>query len=122
MSEPLAVPQKPRPRTIVYIDGFNAYYGVFKAMPVAKWLNLQSFYERLRPDEDVVSVKYFTAIVDPDDAQSAARDRQAVYLSAINALPKVRLIFGTYQKRKVLCGKCFKESDIAEEKKTDVNI
>ena len=34
-------------RSIVYIDGFNLYYGALKGGPY-KWLDLERFFRRLR--------------------------------------------------------------------------
>jgi hypothetical protein len=48
------------PRTIIYIDGFNLYYGAVKGTP-HKWLNLQRYFEMIRQNDDVVAIKYFTA-------------------------------------------------------------
>jgi hypothetical protein len=46
-------------RSIVYVDGLNLYYGAVQGTPF-KWLNLQLLFERLRQDDDVQRVKYFT--------------------------------------------------------------
>jgi hypothetical protein len=87
----------PRKRCTVYIDAFNWYYGIFVRHPEWKWLNLESFFTSLRPDEEVVCVNFFTAIVDPNHHTSPRRDRQKRYLSALKTLPKVRVILGKYQ-------------------------
>ena len=92
-----------RRRCLVYVDGFNLYYGVLEANPAWKWLNLQSFFEALRPDEDIVGIKYFTAVVEPDRHLSPKRDRQRVYLKALASLPKLQRIEGKYQMREVTC-------------------
>ncbi len=65
-----------RPRCTVYIDGFNLYYGIVAKRPEWKWLNIQAFFETLRPREDVISIKYFTAIVDRKKRESVRRGRQ----------------------------------------------
>jgi hypothetical protein len=41
------------PRTIVYIDGFNLYYGAVRGSAV-KWLNLQRFFQLLRPHDNML--------------------------------------------------------------------
>ena len=120
--EESALPTPAKPKCIVYIDGFNTYYGALKQRPQDKWLNLHSFYKALRPREELVCVKYFTAIVDPEELNSSARDRQSVYLAALRTLPTVKIILGRYQRRSVRCAKCYVEYQVAEEKKTDVNI
>ena len=113
----------PRPRAIVYIDGYNWYHAIFKHRPEWKWLNIQSFFEMLRPRESVVSVKFFTAIVDEEDPNSEARERQSRYLAALGTLPKVKTIFGKFQNREVTCrAECGRKYQVPEEKKTDVNI
>jgi uncharacterized LabA/DUF88 family protein len=124
-SDPLAsVPQKKR--CTVYIDGFNWYFGIFVHRPEWKWLNIQSFFESLRLDEEVVRVNFFTAIVDPSLHVSAKRDRQRRYLNALKSLPKVEVILGKYQERTVTCqaASCPRHLTyrVGEEKKTDVNI
>jgi len=48
------------PRTIVYIDGFNFYYGAVKDTPY-KWLDFEAFCRLLLPRDNVVKIRYFTA-------------------------------------------------------------
>jgi hypothetical protein len=112
-----------RKRCTIYIDRFNWYYSVLRHYPEWKWLNVQGFFEELRPDEDVVRVKFFTAIVDPDKRVSEKRDRLGRYLKALRALVKVEIVLGKYQLREVVCGADCRKSYLApEEKKMDVNI
>jgi uncharacterized LabA/DUF88 family protein len=124
-----ATPHEPnagRRRCTVYIDAFNWYYGIFIHRPEWKWLNIQSLFEALRIDEDVVSICFFTAIVHPNQHRSEKRDRQKRYLNALKSLPKVEVILGKYQERTVTCqaAACSRCLDyrVGEEKKTDVNI
>jgi len=94
-----------------------------KANPSWKWLNLQSFFEDLRPDDQVDKVYYFTALVEPEKAHSPKRERQKIYFDALRTLPKLELIFGKYRLRNVKCGAtCRQRYQTPEEKKTDVNI
>ncbi|MDD5351067.1 MAG: NYN domain-containing protein [Chthoniobacteraceae bacterium] len=113
-------------RCIVYLDGFNFYYGVMMEHPEWKWLNLQSFFEVLRLDEEIVGIKHFTAEIDPQNPASPRRARQKVYFRALASLPKVSQIMGKYQLRTVTCRAkdCLRKLDYKtpEEKKTDVNI
>ncbi|HLH54596.1 MAG TPA: NYN domain-containing protein [Verrucomicrobiae bacterium] len=108
------------------MDAFNWYFGIFQHRPAWKWLNIQSFFETLRLDEEVVAVKFFTALVDPRLHISSRRDRQKRYFKALGSLPKVRIILGKYQERTVTCQArdCQRRLQyvVAEEKKTDVNI
>lgn len=113
--------QKPRARA--YIDGFNLYFSVIKQNPSWKWLNLEAYFEAIRPDDAIDRIYYFTAIVEPKRAHSAKRERQASYLNALKTLPRTEIIYGTYRQRSVRCGAvCRKKYDTPEEKKTDVNI
>ena len=107
----------------MYIDGFNLYFGVLRDNPGWKWLNLQKFCEKLRPDDDVVAIKYFTAIVDPEKQHSQTKDRQKTYIRALTRCPKVEVIYGKYQMREVTCrARCKERHKVPEEKKTDVEI
>jgi hypothetical protein len=108
------------------VDAFNWYFGIFQHRPAWKWLNVQSFFEALRLDEDVVAVKFFTALVEPVKHVSQRRDRQKRSLKALGTLPKVKIILSKYQERTVTCHarECMRrlEYQVPEEKKTDVNI
>lgn len=124
--QPEPAPQPPKKRCIIYVDGFNWYFGVFQHRPAWKWLNPQSFFEAMRLDENVIAVKLFTALVDPQKHVSDRRDRQKRYLKALGSLPKVQIILGKYQERTVTCRAqaCPRrlEYPVPEEKKTDVNM
>jgi hypothetical protein len=53
---------KPKPRTIVYIDGFNLYYGAVKGTPW-KWLDLAKLFTQIRAADEIQCIRYFTAMV-----------------------------------------------------------
>ena len=113
----------PLPRSTIYIDGFNFYFGIFEKHPEWKWLNLESFFCHLRNRENVVAVKYFTAVIDPKKEASLRRTRQETYLAALSTLQRVQIIHGVFQPRTVRCdADCRQEYTVPEEKKTDVNI
>lgn len=108
---------------IFYIDGYNWYHAIFRHYPDWKWLNIQSFCESLRPHDHVIYVKVFSALVDPENHASEARERQGRYFRALQTLPKVRIIWGAFQPREVQCrATCRERYTVPEEKKTDVNI
>jgi hypothetical protein len=119
-------PPQPKKRCTIYVDAFNCYFGIFQHHPAWKWLNVQSFFEALRLDEDVVAVKFFTALVEPLKHVSIRRDRQKRYMRALGTLPKLKIILGKYQERTVTCRArdCMRrlEYQVPEEKKTDVNM
>lgn len=109
-------------RVIVYVDGFNLYHGAVKGTS-EKWLDLQTYFERLRGQDEIVQVHYFTARVNGD-----ARRRQETFLRALCTLPKVNVIEGRYKTKRVTCRTtdCCHTGDRRfvtwEEKRTDVNI
>jgi 6-hydroxy-3-succinoylpyridine 3-monooxygenase len=110
-------------RCTVYIDGFNWYYGIFAHKPEWKWINVQSFFEELRLDDDIVAIKFFTSLVSPGLTICEARDRQKRLLKAFGTLAKVKIIYGNFQSRRTRClATCREEYQAPEEKKTDVNI
>ena len=50
--------------SIVYVDGFNLYYGAVKGTPY-KWLDISKLCHFLLPKNQVLKIKYFTALVNP---------------------------------------------------------
>lgn len=117
-----------QPRTRLYVDGFNLYYGSLKNSPY-KWLDLEKLARQLAPTLDVVGIRYFTAHVsgklDPD-----APMRQKAYLLALSALPTVTAHFGQFRTREVSmplanpspAGPRFASVLKTEEKGSDVNL
>jgi len=109
-------------RTIVYIDGFNLYYGALKGTP-NKWLDLDRYFRLLRPADDIQAIKYFTALV-----TGPKRIDQETYLRALSTLGGVEIILGKFKNKRFQCtnlacahtGSRF--FDAREEKRTDVNI
>ena len=122
-------------RTSAYIDGYNLYYGLLKGTPY-KWLDPVRFVSSLlRDGHELLAVKYFTSPVKTYPYDTAALDRQKVYLQALSTLPRVEIIQGFYRKDAVLmpaheeeCRSCpiakdgFVKVIKLEEKRTDVNI
>lgn len=110
-------------RSVIYIDGFNFYYGALKNSPY-KWLNLQTYFERLRQDDDVQKIWYFTARV-----SGASASRQNSYLDALLTLPKIEIKYGLFKDKTQKCRvigcslpASQKKYKVPEEKGTDVNI
>ncbi|MFT4926510.1 MAG: uncharacterized LabA/DUF88 family protein [Phenylobacterium sp.] len=76
-------------KTIVYIDGYNFYYGCLKHTSY-KWLNFYQLFSQhivssITPEADVIEVKFFTANI---QAKFATKGQQAVNSQTIyhNAL------------------------------------
>ncbi len=83
-------------RTIVYIDGFNLYYGRLKQTRY-KWLDLFSLFESILhnqdPAYDLVKIKFFTADVQARFSTHGlqAQQSQTLYHNALTFLYGDRL-------------------------------
>jgi 6-hydroxy-3-succinoylpyridine 3-monooxygenase len=116
-------PARIRPRTIIYIDGFNLYYGAVKDVPALKWLNIERFCRLLRPDDDIVAIRYFSALV-----EGPTRPNQEMYLRALATTPLVSVVLGRFKKKNITCrlSACMHPGErrfrVPEEKRTDVSI
>lgn len=119
-------------KTIVYIDGFNLYYGLIRLNPSYKWLDLWALSKKLvTPDNDIIAVKYFTSRVNYDPKNPSSKEHQEIYLRALEKLGNVQIIEGYYQRtdammafRKEPCKSCRPYADVVkiEEKRSDVNL
>lgn len=123
-------------RTVVYIDGYNLYYGLLRKTSL-KWLDLFALFRDyvLDPDAELVQVRYYTAPVLGrmcDSPESPQRQRR--YLQALRkmypeqiAIIEGKIIASTPFQRLV---KPIPEAPTLErvqvydfnEKKTDVNL
>ncbi len=123
-------------RTIVYIDGYNLYYGLLRKSKL-KWLDIVTLFEKHVLDKlaEVIEVRYYTAPVlgrMSDDIESPRRQRQ--YLQALRKIHPKKLVI---VEGKILATKPHQRlvNSIPEaphletvqvydfnEKKTDVNI
>ena len=87
-------------KAIVYIDGYNLYYGLLKGTP-HKWLDLWAMARALlKEDIELLAVKYFTAPVKTFPHDLEAVDRQKIYLQALIAQGKVQVVQGFYAKHR----------------------
>ncbi len=122
-------------RTYIYIDGFNFYYGAVKDTPY-KWLDFKKLFGYLLdPSHQIISIKYFTAIVtgkiDPEQPV-----RQKTYIRALKKyIPEISVYYGKFLSHNVfkplaypidknLFGKNIKFVNVikTEEKGSDVNL
>ena len=109
-------------RSIIYIDGFNLYYGAVKGT-ANKWLDIQRMCQRLRHDDDVQQIRYFTALVD-----GPTRPNQETYLKALESCSMLQVVLGKFKSKRFRCrvaeckhpGRRFYMG--TEEKRTDVAI
>lgn len=88
-------------RTIVFVDGYNLYYGLLRGSTL-KWLDLYKLFSNhvLDSTAEVLEIRYYTAPVlknMSDDPDSGTRQR--TYLQALRKMPpsKVRIIEGKIQ-------------------------
>jgi uncharacterized LabA/DUF88 family protein len=107
-------------RVIVYVDGFNLYFGMLEAgLDYCKWLDLILLSSNLLQSNQVlVEVKYFTSRVSNNPEK---QKRQNTYIEALEAIG-VNIFFGNYQSDKIECKRCLNVWPKFNEKMTDVNI
>lgn len=117
-------------RTVVYVDGFNLYYGALKDTRW-KWLDLVALFEEvLQPHHQILAVKYFTARVSDTARDPAKSQRQDVYLRALRHYrPEVEVYFGHFLTNRTrmplvrpIGGRRTVEVIKTEEKGSDVNL
>jgi uncharacterized LabA/DUF88 family protein len=113
-------------KTIVYVDGFNLYYGCLKGTPY-RWLNLLSFSLRLLPAHDILQIKYFTALVTPRPTNPGQAARQQTYLRATQTIPNLQIIYGHFLTHEIMMPLAPPRTGHVkviktEEKGSDVNI
>lgn len=78
-----SLPTLPVPRTNVYVDGFNLYYGAVKGTAY-RWLDLRKLSQGLlKPEHEINRIRYFTARIAASTSDPTAPDRQATYLRAL---------------------------------------
>lgn len=110
-------------RVIVYIDGFNLYFGIRSSgLGRYLWLDLCAFAKNLlQPGQNLVAVRYFTSRI---SAPESKRKRQSAYLDALDTLDRslLSVAYGNYQLAPFKCNQCGRVSDVPNEKQTDVNI
>ncbi|MEM9361741.1 MAG: NYN domain-containing protein [Bacteroidota bacterium] len=114
-------------RTIVYVDGFNFYYGLKKKKRrdirwgAYYWIDLYKLFEQfLDADDTLVTVKYFTA----PPLSIGKRIRQSALFKANDIINgrNFQVIKGKYIDKPIHCTNCKTDFTKPEEKRTDVNI
>ena len=84
-----------RPKTYVYVDGFNLYYGRHKGT-TSKWLDVSSLMSKLLPRHDIEHIRYFSAAVSPRPSDPNLALRQKAYFAALTSVPNLTLHLGTF--------------------------
>ncbi len=116
-------------RTIIYVDGFNLYYGAVKNTPF-KWLDISKLCQALLPKNKIEKIKYFTALVSARPGDPGKPTRQQMYLRALSTIPKLEIIYGHFLEHPVFMplvsslpnNPQFVQVLKTEEKGSDVNI
>lgn len=107
-------------RVIVYVDGFNLYFGMKEAaLSNLKWLNLRKLtINLLKERQELIEIQYFTSRVsnDPDKQK-----RQTLFIEALESVG-VKVFYGHYQRNTIDCNRCGHVWVAYNEKMTDVNI
>lgn len=85
----------PKMRTSVYIDGFNLYYGALRGTPF-KWLDLLSLCKRVLPNDEISSIKYFSAKLTARPSDPGQPMRQETYWRALRTIPCLRIVEGRF--------------------------
>ncbi len=116
-------------KVVVYVDGFNLYYGLKDISPPVKWLDVACLVQKLLPKVDIAGIKYFTARVSARSHDPDLPTRQQVYLRALKTLPSLEIIYGHFLQHTVtmrlatpLCSQDYARVIKTEEKGSDVNI
>ena len=110
----------------IYVDGFNFYYGCIRNTSY-HWLDIAKMCQMLLPGDQILSIKYFTALVTSRPNDPEKRIRQERYLRALKTIPNLEIIKGRFLSHPVRMrlappGKGFAEVIKTEEKGSDVNI
>ncbi|HEY6802207.1 MAG TPA: NYN domain-containing protein [Pyrinomonadaceae bacterium] len=82
-------------KTNVYVDGFNLYFRCLKGTP-CKWLDLTKLCSLLLPHNEINQIKYFTANLSARPHDRDQPVRQQTYLRALETLPNLSIIRGTF--------------------------
>ena len=112
--------------TFIYIDGLNLYYRAAKVHNI-KWLNLLDLCkEKLSAHNDIVKIKYFTAMIGRS-FNEGGNTRQQMYLRALRTIPNLEIILGRFKQemdRRPLAANPSKlvEVLLVREKGSDVNL
>jgi hypothetical protein len=91
----LSMAKERNERVMVYVDGFNIYFGMLEAgYSQCKWLNLKSLAESLlKSGQDLAGIKCFTSRVSNNPEK---QKRQTSYIEALETVG-VQVFYGHYQ-------------------------
>ena len=87
-------------KTIVNVDGFNLYYGAVKGTAY-KWLNIKTLCQLLLPKNQIVRIKYFTALVTARPNDPDQPNRQQLLFRALQTIPELEIILVIFYRIKL---------------------
>jgi uncharacterized LabA/DUF88 family protein len=107
-------------RVVVYIDGFNLYFGMLESgFNNCKWLNIEKLVKSyLTSNQHLVCIKFFTSRISHNPQK---QKRQSTYIEALQST-SVKIIYGLYRAKNIDCANCGHNWFVSNEKMTDVNI
>lgn len=82
--------------TVLYIDGFNLYYGCLRKTP-HKWLNPVAMARHLLPGHAITAVRYFSANISARPGELDQPIRQQTYFRALRTLPGLTIQLGYFK-------------------------
>lgn len=80
---------------IVYVDGFNLYYGCLKRTPY-KWLDLGRLSAVMLPNDTVMAIRYHTARISARPGNPSGPTDQQIYLRALRTIPTLSITYGHF--------------------------
>jgi hypothetical protein len=86
-------------KTIVYVDGFNLYYGMKRYARQGrsyKWLDVGALCRAELPRDTVTHIHYCTALVQPRPDNPQQDIRQQVYIRALRTIPNLQVHYGRF--------------------------
>lgn len=84
---------------MVYVDGFNFYYGAVKDTAF-KWLDYRALATSLLRGHHITHVKYFTARVQDRADDPGLSQRQDAYIRALQSHSAVDVHYGQFRQRR----------------------
>lgn len=101
MSPGTTSPPGSPPRTNVYVDGFNLFYGCVKGTP-HRWLDLARLSRKIFPSNDIRRIRYFTALVNAPLNDPQKQQRQLTYIRALETIPGLSVHLGQFSRHRVV--------------------
>jgi len=102
-----------RQRVITYIDGFNLFYSSLRGTKY-KWLDIWSMCSALLlPNQELISIKYFSAQIGATFSSPDKPFRQKLYLEALQTNPKIEVKLGYFSTHEVKMPSSFLITPIA---------